>query len=117
MSAKNKIIMFPGHKPTAGNPDPGNPKQPSPPTFQANPPMQIPLPGGAMELSPDVEKAMHIIMDSQCGEMSFVIVGIRPTDQGADFYMAAHGDPGDLRNAYDHLPGRIAKLYSKKGLL
>ena len=38
---------------------------------------------------------MQIAMDG----MSFVVVGIKPTDSGADFFTAVHGDREDLRNA------------------
>ena len=48
--------------------------------------------------------------------MSFVMIGIKATDRGADFFTAVHGEAADLRNAQPHLDGVIARAYSRKGL-
>jgi hypothetical protein len=63
-------------------------------------------------LTEEQRKAVQIIL----GGMSFVLVGIKPTDRGADFFTAVHGDATDLRNAQNHLPGVIERAYSRKGL-
>lgn len=112
-----------GPKSTAGNPNPGDPKQPSPPTFQGVDPAKPgtdqsvgqlidTATGKPIPLSPDQNKAMGLILSG----MPFVLVAIRETDGGADFYTALHGEPTVLRNAQDELPAVIARLYAKKGV-
>jgi hypothetical protein len=93
----DKIIRFPG---AAGN-------KPAPPAAEPA------TPAGLDGLSDDQRKAIQVVL----GGMSFVLVGIKPTDRGADFFTAVHGEPGDLRNAYDHLPGVIERAYGRKGLI
>ena len=57
-------------------------------------------------------KAMHIIMSG----MDFVCIGVRPTDDGADFFTAV-ADSGDtLRDAEPHLPGVIGRALDREGL-
>ncbi len=63
-------------------------------------------------LTEEQRKAVQIIL----GGMPFVLVGIKPTDRGADFFTAVHGDHTDLRNAQDHLGGVIARAFSRKGI-
>jgi hypothetical protein len=63
-------------------------------------------------MSPDQEKAIKLIMSG----VTFVFIGIKPAPTGADFYTALHGDATDLRNAQDHLPDVIDRLYTKKGI-
>lgn len=112
-----------GPKPTAGNPNPGDPKQPSPPTFQAVDPAKPgtdqsvgqlfdTATGKPVPLTRDQNKAMSLILSG----MPFVLVAIRETDGGADFFTALHGEPAVLRNAQDELPAVIARLYAKKGI-
>lgn len=89
----DKIIRFPGAA-----------KAPAPPAPEAAP--------GPDGLTDDQRKAVQIAV----GGMAFVIVGIKPTDRGADFFTAVHGDPTDLRNAQDHLGGVIARAFARKGI-
>lgn len=67
---------------------------------------------GIPGLSADQEKAIQVIMSG----MSFACVGIKPTDQGADFFTAVEGDASDLRNALPHLEGVIERACDRKGL-
>lgn len=67
---------------------------------------------GPGTLSPDQEKAIRLIMSG----MSFIFIGLKPVETGADFYAALHGDATDLRNAKDHLLEVIARLYTRKGI-
>ena len=97
--AEDKIIRFPGLAGAAKKP----------PVAEAP---------AASEVGPDgmtehQRKAMQCILSG----MSFVFVGIKPTQTGADFYTAVHGDHGDLRNSLDHLPGVIERAYSRAGVL
>jgi hypothetical protein len=90
-----KIIRFPG---AAGAAKPASPV-----------PAPAPGPDG---LTDEQRKAVQIVL----GGMAFVLIGIRPTDQGADFFTAVHGDATDLRNAQDHLGGVIARAFTRKGI-
>jgi hypothetical protein len=101
----DKIIRFPG---PAGVP--GKAKAPTP--APAPGPAAEPKPVDPANLDEDRQKAIGIIMSG----MPFVIVGIKPTDRGADFFTALGGEPSDLRNAQAHLPGVIDRLYSRKGI-
>jgi hypothetical protein len=93
----DKIIRFPGSA--------GAKQQP----VAAAPDAEQPGPDGLTE---DQRKAVQIVLSG----MPFVLVGIKPTDRGADFFTAVHGDHTDLRNAQDHLPGVIERAYSRKGI-
>ncbi len=44
------------------------------------------------------------------------MVGIRPTQSGADFWTALHGEAADLRNAQANLDSVIARAYVRKGI-
>lgn len=66
-----------------------------------------------VNLTAQQQKAIGCIMSG----MPFVFIGIKPTDNGADFFTALHGDHTDLRNAQDHLPGVIQNLYVREGVL
>lgn len=120
-----KIIQgqFGPKKPLAGNPNPGDPKQPDPPTFQGVDPAKPGsdrsvgslvdvTTGKPVTLTPDQDKVFRHLLAGT----TFVFIAIKPTDSGADFYTALHGDHGDLRNAQDELPAVIARLYAKKGI-
>lgn len=98
MSDGDKIIRFPG------------PAKPAKPADSAPPPAAAAV--GADGLTDDQRKAIQLILSG----MSFVLVAIKPTDKGADFYTALHGDHAELRNAQEHLPGVIERLYTRKGL-
>jgi hypothetical protein len=63
-------------------------------------------------LSEDQRKAMQLVLSG----MSFVMVGIKPTPSGADFFTAVHGNSDELSAAQDHLPGVIERAFSRKGL-
>ncbi len=73
-----------------------------------------PLPGSAGPdgLTEDQRKAISLIL----GGVSFVLVGMKPTDRGADFFTAVHGDATDLRNAQPHLASVIDRAFSRKGI-
>ncbi len=109
-----KIIRFPG----AAGRVPGPAPVPTPPPAPA-----VPVAGLDAErlrqaqqvlgsLTEEQQKALQVVMSG----MSFVLVGIRPTDRGADFFTAVHGDATDLRNAQPHLDGVIARAYARKGI-
>jgi len=70
------------------------------------------MPADMANLSEDQRKALSIVMSG----MPFVLVGIKATDSGADFFTALHGDDSDLRNAQSHLSGVIERAYARKGL-
>ena len=67
---------------------------------------------GIPGLSVDQEKAIRIAMEG----MGFVMVGIKPTDDGADFFTAIHGTRGDLADAAPHIDGVIQRALGKQGL-
>ena len=67
---------------------------------------------GLAALSADQRKASGIVLSG----MPFVLIGIKPTQSGADFFTALGGEPADLRNASDHLPGVIERALSKRGI-
>lgn len=96
----DKIIQFPG-----GN-QPAEDDQPATPTEGSI--------GNVLglQLSPDQEKALQVVMSG----MSFVCVGIQPTESGADFFTAIHGDAADLTNAQPHLGGVIDRAFDRQDL-
>lgn len=98
----DKIIQFPGKaaKPAKAEAPAAAPAAPAE------------APPGLDGLSDDQRKAVQIVL----GGMAFVLVGIKPTDRGADFFTAVHGEPADLRNAQDHLGGVIARAFTRKGI-
>ena len=104
---KPNVIQFPG----------GQPEEPSKPEQEeaaSTSPSGGPL-GGLLggQLSPDQEKALQIIMSG----MSFVCLGIKPTESGADFFTAVDGDAGELSDAQPHLDGVIERAMRRKGLI
>jgi hypothetical protein len=101
----DKIIRFPG----PGRPPAGEPQPPVAAEQLAVAADQR----GPDGLTDDQRKAIQLIL----GGMTFVCVGIKPTERGADFYTAVHGDATDLRNALDHLPGVIQRACSRKGIV
>ncbi|GDY13190.1 hypothetical protein LBMAG53_20680 [Planctomycetota bacterium] len=123
--AQDKIIQFPG---LAGR---TNPPAVNPPTDETDtgeaetdsdqdPKAALPMAGpgskaarGPDGLTEDQRKAVQLVLSG----MAFVCIGIKPTDRGADFFTAVDGDPGDLRNALDHLGGVIERAYGRKGLI
>ena len=90
----DKVIRFPG------NVTPTKKEAPSAPVV------------GEDGLTDDQRKGIQLIL----GGMTFVLVGIKATDRGADFFTAVHGDPTDLRNAQDHLGGVIERAFGRKGI-
>ena len=67
-----------------------------------------------VDLTPDQQKAIGIILSGA----TFICIGIeQPASGGADFFTACHGDEGYLRNAEDHLPGVIHRLFVRKGIV
>lgn len=67
---------------------------------------------GIPGLTADQEKAIQIVMEG----MSFVVVGIKPTESGADFFTAIHGQRQDLANAGPHLDGVIQRAFERLGI-
>lgn len=63
-------------------------------------------------MSDEQRKAIGIIISG----MPFVLVGIKGTDRGADFFTAVAGEASDLRNAHPHLAGVIERAFERKGL-
>jgi len=61
-------------------------------------------------LSEDQRKAIGLIF----GGATFILVALKPTPTGCDFYTALHGDHADLRNAHGELPAVIDRLYARK---
>ena len=71
-------------------------------------------PGGLLgAASEDQEKALQVIMSG----MSFVCIGIRPTESGADFFTAVDGDAQELTDAAPHLDGVVDRALRRKGLI
>lgn len=89
----DKILRFPGARRAAAPPP-------------------APVPPDLAHLSDDQRKAVQIVLSG----MPFVAVGIQPTERGADFFTAVHGEPTDLRNAQPHLHGVIERAFARKGL-
>lgn len=104
MADDDKILQFPG----GGKPD-GKPKAKA--KGRAEEPL-APAAIGPDGLSEDQRKAVQVVLSG----MPFVIIGIKATERGADFFTAVHGDPGDLRNALPHLGGVIDRAFARKGL-
>lgn len=131
--SKDKIIQGPWGQPNIRVPDKG-PSSPSPhpendkiildsdgsvpesigkedvlsPPVPAGTPLRL----GPVDLNAEQLKAMQLIASGA----TFVFIAIRPTDNGADFLTALHGDPTDLRNAQSHLPDVIERLYGRNGI-
>jgi hypothetical protein len=111
----DKIINFPGAhqaKPGAAAAKPAaKPKARRP---EQDPPADAAAAAAqALEgLSEDQRKAVQIALSG----MSFVLIGLKPTPSGADFFTAVHGDATDLRNAHDHLAGVIERAFARKGI-
>ena len=113
-----KILQFPGtakktsrrtsKKPPATKIAPAEIPPPAPQRLSPAGDGSLGLPG----LTQDQEKAVKMILSG----MPFVILGIRPTDTGADFYTAIDGQTQDLRNASGHIPHIIAQALDKAGL-
>jgi hypothetical protein len=101
----DKIIRFPGAK-GAETPQPAASEAP------AASPTGAPV-VGPDGMTDDQRKAVQIVL----GGMSFVLVGVRPTDRGADFFTAVHGDHTELRNALPHLDGVIERAFGRKGII
>ncbi len=103
-----KIIRFPGG--ANGKPKPkGTAKDAAPPAAPATAAGGVP---DLHALTPDQKKAMEIVLSG----MAFVMVGIRPTPSGADFWTALQGEPADLRNAQSSLDSVISRAYVRKGI-
>jgi hypothetical protein len=71
------------------------------------------VPPQNLKLTKDQETAIATILSGG----AFVCIGIRPTPDGADFITACGGSGTDLRNAQEHLPGVILRLFERKGIL
>lgn len=115
----NKIIQFPGVRSTKVGAT-QDPAAPSAVPTELEHISEFPK-GEAPPLPPeipaDLQKAAHILNSSLNGQMSMLIIGIKPSATGADFYTAVHGDETDLRNAADHLAEMITRALHRKGIL
>ncbi|MBA3686960.1 MAG: hypothetical protein H0W72_17205 [Planctomycetes bacterium] len=120
MSDDERIIRFPGAKPaTPGRPGDAR-RAGGPPAKGAKsdsgglpvPDLPPGVPPELANLDEDQRKAVSIVLSG----MAFVLVGIKPSPSGADFFTAVHGEPADLRNAESHLPGVIERAYTRKGI-
>jgi hypothetical protein len=115
----DKFIQFPGFGPAAGkNTSKTSDKSVDKKAAESAPIPGAPgglsdsIPGNTDGLNEDQRKALQIVLSG----MPFVMVGIKPTQSGADFFTALHGEATDLRNAADHLPGVIERAYDRKGI-
>lgn len=120
----DKIIQFPGARPEAQQAHQDQAIQPSAEQIADaidyakdrtdESVMSIVGPDGVpVPLSPDQQKAMQLIMS----QVSFVMVGLKPTAIGCDFFTAVHGDKTDLSNASDELGNVIGRALSRKGII
>jgi len=100
MADDDKILQFPGG---GKRPD----ATPAKPAAKGDAPVV-----GVDGLNEDQRKAMQIVLSG----MPFVLVGIKATPSGADFFTAISGEAADLRNAQDHLSGVIERAFSRKGI-
>ncbi|MFW5752442.1 MAG: hypothetical protein ACOCYV_00175 [Planctomycetota bacterium] len=64
------------------------------------------------DLSEDQIKAVQVVLSG----MDFVCLGIKPTDSGADFFTAVHGEATVLGQAQPHLAGVIDRAFARKGI-
>ena len=94
----DKIIRFPGSGTRAPVPEPAEEAIPD----------GLELSG----LTPEQRKAVGIVLSG----MPFVLVGIKPTTSGADFFTSLGGDDADLRNAHGHLAAVIDRAFTRRGL-
>ncbi len=109
----DKIIRFPGAKPAAGGNGEGAETGKDVKTAgKSRGKADASAPLATDGLNEDQRKAIGIVLSG----MSFVLVGIKPTDRGADFFTVVTGDATDLRNAQPHLAGTIEKAYDRKGV-
>jgi len=70
---------------------------------------QLGIPG----LSADQEKAVQLALSG----LGFVMVAIKPTDGGADFFTAVHGDADQIAAAHPHLDGVIERALRRHGVI
>jgi hypothetical protein len=110
-----KIIRFPGGAAGKAGSGPGRPKPGAAglSRHEPEPPASLPIDQvDVSALSPEQQKALGLVLSG----LPFVIVAIRPTPTGADFFTSLHGEGGDLRNARPHLDEVIARAYARKGV-
>jgi hypothetical protein len=107
-----KIIRFPGGN-LAGAPQAKRGAKPGAPAVGSDSgTLEPPATLDPANLSEDQRKALGIVLSG----IPFVLIGIKPTPSGADFFTALGGDAADLRNARDHLDGVIDRAYTRKGV-
>jgi hypothetical protein len=107
--ADNKILSFPGsHRPA------GAAKERKPDEVAAAQPGPA-KPGAPAAPGVFTAEQIKAIQLAQSG-MSFVMIAIKPSEGGADFFTAVHGEGSELRNAQDHLGGVIERAFARKGL-
>ena len=111
MTNDEKIIQFPGQaaqSAAASDTD----KLAASETSTAGP---TATPDGSTVDAPGVmneqrEKSMQIALSG----MSFITVGIQPTETGADFFTAVDGVPTDIRDALPVLEGVIERAFQRR---
>ena len=108
MADDEKILQFPG---AGKRPDPAAKPAAKPDKSEKAEKGDKPA-VGPDGLNDDQRKAMQIVLSG----MPFVLIGIKPTGSGADFFTAVSGDATDLRNAQDHLGGVIDRAFARKGI-
>lgn len=107
--SNDKVIRFPGVRSTkVGAPEGGKPGR----VDDETPIKGVPVLPEKVQLNADQTKAVQMIVSG----MTFICIGIKPTDSGADFFTSLNGDADELRNAEQHLPDVIARLYQRKGI-
>lgn len=106
-----KVIQFPGVRSTKVGAAAAQPEGAlAPPSHVPDEPVLRLVDG--THASADQRKAVNMILSG----MTFICIGIEPAKTGADFFTALHGDHDDLRNAEQHLPEVIGRLYNRKGV-
>ncbi len=106
----DKVIQFPG----AAGRQPPEPEKPSrgKKAAKGEAAGEPIAPIDTQNLSDDQKKALQIVLSG----LPFVAIGIKPSESGADFFTAVHGEATDLLNAAPHLAGVIERALSRKGL-
>ena len=109
--SKSKVIQFPGVRSTTVGAPAGQPEGALAPPAHVPAEPVLRLVDGT-PASADQIKAVNMILSG----MTFVCIAIEPAKTGADFFTALQGDHDELRNAEQHLPEVIGRLYNRKGV-
>lgn len=109
----DKIIQFPGVRSTKV----GATQDPAAPSDVPAEPQPSSDSSTVADIPADLQKAAGILNAAAAGQMSMLIIGIKPSATGADFFSAVYGDDTDLRNAADHLAEMLTRALQRKGIL